>query len=152
MNLGKMLRKRAEEGRPVRVGVIGAGKFGSMFLAQARTTTGLHLLGVADLSAERARSALARTGWDVPAQVARDFDSARKSGRTVITEDAAALIAARPDVIVEVTGNPAAAIRHSLTAFEHGCHVVNVTVEADALAGPLLATRARKSGVVYSMA
>jgi predicted homoserine dehydrogenase-like protein len=152
MNLGKMLRKRAEAGRPVRVGVIGAGKFGSMFLAQARTTTGLHLLGVADLSAERARSALARTGWDVPAQVARDFDSARKSGRTVITEDAAALIAARPDVIVEVTGNPAAAIRHSLTAFEHGCHVVNVTVEADALAGPLLAARARKSGVVYSMA
>ncbi|MEX0590895.1 MAG: Gfo/Idh/MocA family oxidoreductase [Xanthobacteraceae bacterium] len=152
MNLGKMLRKRAEEGRPVRVGVIGAGKFGSMFLAQVRTTPGLHLLGIADLSGERARAALERTGWDVSAQVSKDFDGARKSGRTVITEDAGALIAARPDVIVEVTGNPAAAIRHALTAFEHGCHVVNVTVEADALAGPLVAARARKAGVIYSMA
>lgn len=152
MNLGRMLRRRAEEGRPVRVGVIGAGKFGSMFLAQARTTPGLHILGIADLSPERARSALERTGWDVPARVAPDLDEARHTGRTAVTEDAAALIAAKPDVIVEVTGNPAAAIRHSLKAFEHGCHVVNVTVEADALAGPLLAARAREAGVVYSMA
>jgi predicted homoserine dehydrogenase-like protein len=152
MNLGKMLRKRAEEGHPVRIGVIGAGKFGSMFLAQARTTPGLHLLGLADLSAQRARAALERTGWDVPARLARDFDAARKNGGTVITEDADALIAAEPDVVVEITGNPAAAIRHILRAFDAGCHVVNVTVEADALAGALLAERARKSGVVYSMA
>jgi predicted homoserine dehydrogenase-like protein len=76
MNLGKSLRKGAEEGRPVRVGVIGAGKFGSMFLAQARTTPGLHLIGLADLSAERARAALERTGWDVSAQLAADFDVA----------------------------------------------------------------------------
>jgi predicted homoserine dehydrogenase-like protein len=136
----------------VTVGVIGAGKFGSMFLAQARTTPGLHLLGLADLSAERARHALERTGWDVSTRIARDFDSARKTGRTVMTEDAGELIAARPEVIVEVTGDPAAAIRHTLKAFEHGCHVVNVTVEADALAGPLIAARARKAGVVYSMA
>ena len=152
MNLGKSLRKRAEDGRPITVGVIGAGKFGSMFLAQTRTTPGLHLLGLADLSAERARAALERTGWDVPARIASDFDTARKTGRTVITEDAEALIAAKPDVIVEVTGNPAAAIRHSLKAFAQGCHVVNVTVEADALAGALLARRAREAGVVYSMA
>jgi predicted homoserine dehydrogenase-like protein len=152
MNLAKMLRKRAEEGRPVRVGVIGAGKFASMFLAQARTTTGLHLLGLADLATDRARTALERTGWDVSAQVARNFDEARKTGRTAITDDALALIAAKPDVVVEVTGNPASAIRHVLTAFEAGCHVVNVTVEADALAGALIAERARKAGVVYSMA
>jgi predicted homoserine dehydrogenase-like protein len=151
MNLGKMLRQRAEEGRPVQVGVIGAGKFGSMFLAQARTTPGLHLIGVADLSAERARASLGRTGW-VEAQIATNFHDARSSGRTAITEDAAALIAAQPDVIVEVTGDPAAAIRHALAAIEHGCHVVNVTVEADALAGPLIAARARAAGVVYSMA
>jgi predicted homoserine dehydrogenase-like protein len=152
MNLAKLLRKRAEDGRPVRVGVIGAGKFASMFLAQARTTSGLHLLGLADLSADRARAALERTGWDVTVQVARDFDEARRTGRTAITEDANALIAAKPDVVVEVTGNPAAAIRHVLKAFDAGCHVVNVTVEADALAGALIAERARKAGVVYSMA
>ena len=152
MNLAKLLKKRAEDGRPVRIGVIGAGKFSSMFLAQARTTPGLHLLGLADLVADRARNALQRTGWDVPACIARDYDEARKAGRTVITEDAGALIAARPDVVIEITGNPAAAIRHIITAFDTGCHVVNVTVEADALAGAFLADRAQKAGVVYSMA
>ena len=85
MNLARLLRKRAEEGRPVRVGVIGAGKFSSMFLAQARTTPGMHLLALADLDEGRARDALERTGWDVDAQVTRDFDEARRTGRTAIT-------------------------------------------------------------------
>src|SRR5262245_45214625 len=152
MNLAKLLKKRAEDGRPVRIGVIGAGKFASMFLAQARTTPGLHLMALADLVPDRARGALQRTGWDVTTCIARDYDEARKTGRTVITEDAGALIAAKPDVVIEITGNPAAAIRHITTAFDTGCHVVNVTVEADALAGALLADRAQKAGVVYSMA
>jgi predicted homoserine dehydrogenase-like protein len=152
MNLAKLLKKRAEDGRPVRIGVIGAGKFASMFLAQARTTPGLHLLALADLAGDRARSALQRTGWDVTSCIARDYDEARKTGRTVITEDADALIAAKPDVVIDITGNPAAAIRHITKAFDTGCHVVNVTVEADALAGAFLGDRAQKAGVVYSMA
>jgi predicted homoserine dehydrogenase-like protein len=71
MNLGRMLKARAAEGKPVRAGLIGAGKFGSMFLAQARTTPGLQVLGIADLSGTRVRDALKRTGWD-EAQIARD--------------------------------------------------------------------------------
>ena len=71
MNLGRLLKQRAAEGRPVRVGVIGAGKFSSMFLAQARTTPGLHLLALADLSVERAEKALTATGWDLQAQTAK---------------------------------------------------------------------------------
>ena len=55
MNLFHLLRQRA--GNPVRVGIIGAGKFGSMFLAQARRTVGLHVVGVADRYPERARTA-----------------------------------------------------------------------------------------------
>jgi len=153
MNLARMLRQRAAQGRPVRAGLIGAGKFGSMFLAQARTTEGLHLLGVADLSVPRARDALANTGWDVKAQVAKDLADALKSGKTALTDDANALIAADGlEVIVDATGNPAAATRHMLNAFAHGKHVVNVTVEADVLVGPLLAERARQAGVVYSLA
>ncbi|WGF88523.1 NAD(P)H-dependent oxidoreductase [Marinivivus vitaminiproducens] len=152
MNLSRMLRARAEEGRPVKVGLIGAGKFGSMFLAQVRTTVGLHLFGVAELSAERARAAMTATGWSVDDAVAPDFDQAARTGRTVITEDSAALIASDIDVIVDATGSPAAAIRHAKLAFKHGKHVVMVTVEADALAGPWLARQAREAGVVYSMA
>ena len=153
MNLGRLLKERAAEGRPVRVGVIGAGKFASMFLAQARTTPGLHLLAVADLSVERAHQALAATGWDVGAQIAASADEALKTGKTFVTDDAEKLIAANGlDVVVDITGSPAAAIRHILRAIALGRHVVNVTVEADVLAGPLLAERARAAGVVYALA
>ncbi len=152
MNLGRMLKARAAEGRPVRAGLIGAGKFGSMFLAQARTTPGLQVLGIADLSASRIRDALKRTGWD-EAQIARDFSDALKNGRTAITEDAMALINADGlDVVLDVTGSPSAAIRHCLAAFKAKRHVVNVTVEADVLAGPLLAKHAQEAGVVYALA
>jgi predicted homoserine dehydrogenase-like protein len=147
-----MLKQRAAENRPVRVGVIGAGKFSSMFLAQVRTTPGMHLVGVADLSAERAKKALAATGWDISAQAAKDFADALKSGRTAVTEDAMALIDSDIDVVVDITGSPSAAIKHCLRAFEREKHVVNVTVEADVLAGPLLAACAKKAGVVYALA
>src|SRR3546814_9614215 len=56
------------------------------------------------------------------------------------------------DIIVECTGNPIAAVEHCLAAFEHGKHVVNVTVEADAFCGPLLGRKAAQAGVVYSLA
>ncbi|HEU5318882.1 MAG TPA: SAF domain-containing protein [Chloroflexota bacterium] len=152
MNLSRMLRARAEAGDPVRVGLIGAGKFGSMFLAQVRTTPGMQLLGVADLSAERARAALARTGWTDEQVGARSFDEAYDRGTTCVTQDAAALIRAPLDVVVEATGNPEAGIGHALECIRAGTHVVMVNVEADALAGPLLARRAREAGVVYSLA
>ncbi|MFG1396979.1 NAD(P)H-dependent oxidoreductase [Roseixanthobacter pseudopolyaromaticivorans] len=153
MNLARKLKARAAEGRPVRVGLIGAGKFGSMFLAQIRTTPGMHLLGIADLSVSRARAALTQTGWDADTAVVADFDTARRTGGTVLTEDADALIAADGlEVIVDATGSPAAGIRHALAAIAHGRHVVMVTVEADVLAGPLLARRADAAGVVYAAA
>ena len=153
MNLARLLHARAAEDRPVRVGLIGAGKFGSMFLAQARCTPGLHLVGVADLSADRARAALARTGWEAERVAAASFDEAYARGTTWVTEDAPALIAAGGlDVVVEATGVPEAGIRHALACIRAGTHVVMVNVEADALAGPLLARRAREAGVVYSLA
>ena len=151
MNLYTQLRAREEADNPVRVGLIGAGKFGAMFLAQARRTPGLHIMAVADLSLERARGACRRAGWPDEAFAAADFDRARASGAAHLTEDARALIAA-VDVVVEATGNPAAGIAHALAAFEHGKHVVMVTVEGDALAGPLLARRAAGAGVAYSLA
>lgn len=153
MNLASKLKQRAAEGRPIRVGLIGSGKFGSMFLSQARTTVGLHLMAIADLSAERARNAMANTGWDVGASVASSFEDARKAGATMITEDAEALIRADGiDVVIDATGSPAAGIRHALLACENGRHMVMVNVEADVLAGPHLADRFRKAGLVYSMA
>ncbi len=153
MYLHRLLEARAAAGTPIRVGVVGAGKFGTMFLAQARRTPGLHVLAVADLAPQRARDALQRCGWPAGQYAASGFDEARRAGTTFITDDALALIAADGlDVVVEATGHPAAGIRHALAAFAHGRHVAMVNVEADVLAGPLLARKAAAAGVAYSLA
>src|SRR5437763_2153845 len=124
-----------------------------MFLSQVRRTRGMHLVGIADLSTERARKALASCGWDEQQYQAGSLGDALKSGRTHITQDSAALIAF-PDieVIVEATGDPKAGIAHALKIIEHGKPVVMVNVEADVVAGPLLASKARAAGVIYSLA
>jgi predicted homoserine dehydrogenase-like protein len=153
MNLHRLLLERDVAGKPLRVGLIGAGKFGSMFLAQAQRTRGLHVLGVADLDPVRARDALARVGWQLERIAARTLGEAIERGTTWIGEDALALIAHPAlDVVIDATGHPAAGIRHALAAIENGKHIVMVNVEADALVGPLLAQRARAAGVVYSLA
>ena len=148
-----LLGRRATDERPLRVGLIGAGKFGTMFLSQARSLRGLHVLGVADLSLDRARTALARAGWPEAQCGAATAAEARRDLTTWLTEDAEALLQADGlEVVVEATGLPTAGIRHALGAFEQGCHVVMVNVEADALAGPMLARKAAGAGVVYSLA
>ncbi|NJN17775.1 MAG: flagellar biosynthesis protein FlgA [Oscillochloris sp.] len=152
-DLTNLLAVRAAEHRPLRVGLIGAGKFGTMFLAQARRLKGLHVLGVADLNPQRVRAALARAGWPETQFAAKTLAEARSSGATCILDDAAALIAtAELDLIIEATGVPAAGIAHVLLAIDYGRHIVMVNVEADALAGPLLARRAAEAGLIYSLA
>jgi predicted homoserine dehydrogenase-like protein len=153
MNLHTLLLAREAQGRPVTVGLIGAGKFGSMFLTQALRTAGMHVAAVADLNVARARAQLALAGWPAERHGAASLDEALRTRATFVTEDATATIA-HPgvEVIVEATGVPGAGIAHALAAIAHGKHIVMVNVEADALAGPLLAKRARAAGVVYSLA
>jgi len=153
MSLFAKLQQRQAEGRPIRVGLIGAGKFGSMYLAQIPRTPGVHLVGIADLSPDGARANLSRVGWEAQRMQAASLDAAIKMGTTHIGEDWRALVShSAIDVIVECTGHPIAAVDHCLEAFAHGKHVVNVTVEADAFCGPLLAHKAAQAGVVYSLA
>ena len=142
MNLHALLAARAAEHGPVRAGLIGAGKFGSMFLSQIPHTPGLLVSAIADLDPARARQACRTVGWD----------DARIDACAFV-EDGAAL-AARDDVdvVIEATGHPAAGIAHARAAIGAGKHVVMVNVEADVLAGPLLAQEARRAGVVYSLA
>jgi predicted homoserine dehydrogenase-like protein len=153
MNLHRLLLERAAARKPLRVVLIGAGKFGSMFLSQARRTPGLHVVAVADLDPVRARESLARVGWAAEQYDARSIDQAARIGSTCITDDALAAIASNAvDIVIDATGSPAAGIRHALAASGHGKHMVMVNVEADALAGPILAHRAAQAGVVYSLA
>ena len=142
MYIHEILRERAAAGRPVRVGLVGAGKFGSMFLSQVPSTPGLEVCVIADLDPDRARASCRAVGW-TDALIAR----------TRFTDDAPdAIRTADIDVVVEATGSPAAGIAHARAAFAAGRHIVMVNVEADVLAGPLLAAEARDAGVVYTMA
>lgn len=142
MYLHSALMARADANRPVRVALIGAGKFGSMFLAQVPTTPGLEVAVIADLNPDAARAACRNVGWTDERVAATGF-----------TDDAGAAIAREGvDVVIEATGHPAAGITHASAAITAGRHIVMVNVEADALAGPLLAERARAAGVVYSLA
>ncbi|MFT3954721.1 MAG: Gfo/Idh/MocA family oxidoreductase [Piscinibacter sp.] len=153
MNLHAKLLQRQAEGRPVRIGLIGAGKFGSMYLAQVPRTPGVHLVGIADLSPATAQTNLARVGWEAQRTQAGSLAEALKTGATHVGDDWQALVRHPAiDVIVECTGNPIAAVDHCLAAFDNRKHVVNVTVEADAFCGALLAKKAAEAGVVYSMA
>ncbi len=153
MSLYAKLQQRAAEQRPVRIGLIGAGKFGSMYLAQVPRTPGVHLVAIADLSPDAARANLARVGWQDARCRAASIDEALRLGNTHIGDDWQALLRHPAiDLVVECTGNPIAAVDHCLAAFAQHKHVVNVTVEADALCGPLLAHHAAQAGVIYSLA
>jgi predicted homoserine dehydrogenase-like protein len=153
MNLHARLRDREAQGTPLRVGLIGAGKFAAMYLAQVPRTPGVHMAAIADLSPAGARANLGRVGWKAEACTAPSIDAALKERRTHLSEDWQALVS-HPmiDIVIEATGNPMAAIEHALAAFRNRKHVIMVTVEADAVCGPLLAQKAREAGVVYSLA
>jgi predicted homoserine dehydrogenase-like protein len=153
MNLHRMLLERQTAGKPVTVGVVGAGKFGTMFLSQARLTAGMHVVAVADLNIVRARSQLAAACWPPEQYEASSLDQALKTGKTLLTTDAEAMIKHPAiEVIIEATGDPRTGIRLCQMAIRNGKHIVMVNVEADAVAGPILARQAKQAGVVYSLA
>src|SRR5215469_16780895 len=142
MNLHRLARERAAAGKPVKIALIGAGKFGSMFLNQIPTMPGVEIAVIADLDPERARRACATIGWD----------AARTARTRFVASGAEACAADDVEVVVEATGSPPAGITHARAAIRQGKHIVMVNVEADVLAGPLLAEEARAKGVVYSLA
>jgi predicted homoserine dehydrogenase-like protein len=153
MSLHRQLLQRVADRKPIRVGLIGAGKFGSMYLAQVPRTPGVHLVAIADLDPAGAKRNLTRVGWQPERSAAASAQAALREGTTWITGDWQALVALPElDVVVECTGSPVHAVDHILAAIAQRKHVVNVTVEADAFCGPLLARRAAEAGVVYSLA
>jgi len=153
MSLHRQLLQRAADRKPIRVGLIGAGKFGSMYLAQVPRTPGVHLVVIADLNPAGAKKNLARVGWTAEQSAAPSAQAALRDGNTWITDDWQALVKLPEiDIVVECTGSPVHAVDHILAAITERKHVVNVTVEADAFCGPLLAKRAAEAGVIYSLA
>ncbi|MGA2893164.1 MAG: SAF domain-containing protein [Xanthobacteraceae bacterium] len=142
MNLQSLLAARVDAVRPVRVGLIGAGKFGSMFLSQVPSIQGLDVVVICDLDPERAKAGCRNVGWDA-ARIARTRFAER--GRDACIDDSV-------EVVIEATGDPTAGIAHAMEAIAARKHIVMVNVEADALAGAYLARKARAANVIYSMA
>jgi predicted homoserine dehydrogenase-like protein len=156
VNLARALSKREANGTPVRVGLIGAGKFGTMILAQLRLMTGVRLCVLADLDAERARAAAVEAGWPsgafaLAASAGAANDLAR-TGRVALLKSGELATDCEIDVLIEATGHEEAGALHAYRALERGLHVVMVTVEADVVVGPYLHRMAERNGVVYSMA
>ena len=151
MNLYAKLVERKD--KPLRVGLIGAGKFAAMYIAQVPRTPGVHLVGIADIAPDYAKQNLARVGWKPEQYGAQSLDHALRTGQTFLSDDWQKLVDHPAiDIVIEATGNPPAAVEHALAAFRSKKHVVMVTVEADAFCGPLLARKAAEAGVVYSLA
>lgn len=142
MNFNQMLIGRADQGREIAIGLIGCGKFATMFAAQIPHTTGMKLQAIADLDPARVRANLANAGWEQAA-----INAVRMSERATDLIDDPAI-----EVVIEATGDPIVGATHALTAINAGKHIIMVNVEADVLCGPVLAKRAREKGVVYSMA
>jgi predicted homoserine dehydrogenase-like protein len=143
----------SDDQRAIRVAVVGVGKFAAMFLGRVPYLPWVHVVGVADLRVDSARETLRKVGWSDSLLGGRSVEDAWCKGLTFVTDDSESLIGSSAiDLLVEATGSPTAAVRHALLAFERGRDVIMVTVEADALAGPILARRAREAGAIYSLA
>ena len=141
MFLQSLISQRIDNNAPVKVALIGAGKFGSMFLSQVPTTPGLEVVIIADLIPDNAKKACKNVGW------CEDLIS-----KTKFVDSGLITISNSEVEVVEATGHPSAGILHAREAFRNGKHIVMVNVEADVLAGASLSKEAKSAGVVYSMA
>ena len=152
LDLADRLLKRQEEGKSFRVGVIGAGKFATMFLSQANSTSGFHIAAIADLDFKRAEDSLRTAGFEKDLNIS-GIDEAISSSEIWFTDSGLELAQCEQlDLVIEATGNPEAGVDHCLAAFKAKSHVVLVTVEADVLCGAAIIKRANEAGVVCSMA
>ncbi|MAG35758.1 MAG: flagellar biosynthesis protein FlgA, partial [Dehalococcoidia bacterium] len=155
-HLAARLEERAAADRPVQVGLVGAGRFGSSVAAQLSRMRGLRLSAVADVRSSNAHAALEAAGWGSTDLLATDSPAIVRdrihAGKPVVVEDAALLAEAPLDVIVEATGRPDVSARVIPALLGAGIHVINVTVEADVLLGTLFRRQAESAGVVYSLA
>ena len=142
MFLEKKINELIDNKKTVNVTLIGAGKFGSMFLSQAPHTKGLNVFTICDLNIDKAKKACREVGW-----------SEDQINNIIFTEDfEKAINNDEVDVVVESTGHPSSGIKHARTCFKYGKHVIMVNVEADVLAGPRLSSEANSAEVVFSMA
>ena len=154
--ISQLLAQREAESNPIRVGIVGTGKFGAGLVAQISQMKGMVTAAIADINARNARYAYTSSGADSQeirtAETGDELEDAVGAGKPVIVEDGMALTDCESiDVIVEATGLPEVGARHAFRALSNGKHVVMVNVEADVTVGPFLRRTADAAGAVYTM-
>ena len=145
MNLFPLLVKRESAQDPIRVGIIGAGKFATMFMSQIIRTPGMSLDVVCDLDVERAQINLLAAGFEKQRLITHRRAAPGKEEVLLTSIVDEALNPDLIDVVIESTGDPIAGARHALTSIELGIDTVMVNVEADVLVGPLLAKKSART-------
>jgi predicted homoserine dehydrogenase-like protein len=148
------LRERESSGRPIRVGMVGAGATGRAIALQLGTPApGIRVVAIANRTPKNAERALKESGvgeWK-QAETVREAEAAISKGIPVLTEDPSVLISCDAiDVLIEVTGTVEAGAHVVTEAFNHGKSVVLVNAELDSLLGPILKVKAERAGVVVT--
>ena len=155
-SLAEALDRRQREGRPVRVGLIGAGQMGTDIIVQTSLMAGIEVVAAADAIPENVFTACTIAGGgarppevvDDPAAAARAIARGRlavsRSYRDVCTSE-------NVDVVIDATGNPNVGAQVALSTIAAGKHIVMMNVEADVTIGPYLSAKAAEAGVVYTL-
>ena len=153
--LARDLAKRAAEGRPVRIGVIGSGEMGTDLVTQGMLMPGIESAPSRPAArtppARRSASPMATRRWHAKPGRPRKVSAAIEAGKIAITSNEMLVTNPLIDVVIDATGKPGVAADFDLMAMEHGKHLVMMNVEADVTIGRYLKQQADRLGVVYSV-
>jgi predicted homoserine dehydrogenase-like protein len=149
----RLLARQATTGRPVRVGLVGAGQMGRGFVAQVRRIAGMEVAAIADLDLQRATGALKAAGVDNVTS-GDDYDKLSNvinEGGTVALTDPTLLTSLPVDMVIDATGVPEIGAQIALRSLLEGRHVGLLNVETDITVGWLLSRIAAQTGAVYTL-
>lgn len=153
--LARELKQRADENRPIRVGVIGSGEMGTDLVTQGMLMRGIEISAIATRRPHTALEATTIAYGDSSHAVEADTQSkvtaAIEGGKLAVTSADTLVRNPMIDVIIDATGKPGVAADFDLLGMEHGKHIVMMNVEADVTIGPWLKREADRLGVIYSV-
>lgn len=153
--LARELAQRADEERPVRIGVIGSGEMGTDLVTQCMLMKGVELVAMSTRRPHTAKRAVEIAYGDAhrfaESDSASKVSAAIETGRLAVTSNDILVSHPMVDVVIDATGKPGVAADFDLMAMEHGKHVVMMNVEADVTIGPYLKQQADRLGVLYSV-
>jgi predicted homoserine dehydrogenase-like protein len=156
IGLNEELLQRHMQGKPVRVGLIGAGQMGVDVVAEVKMMKGIDIVAVADIDIERARTSFAiggLSGKTAPAASDGEADQLVHDGYRIYTPDYRVITDMKTvDVMLESTGVPEIGAKAALRASRTGQQLAMMNVETDITVGPLLNWYARQKGVLYALA